>query len=148
MLAKEITYVDFNGTKRTETFYFNISKTELIKWQVQEGYGLDQEITNLSKSENLKKTIEIFEKLIDYSIGIKSEDGKRLIKNDGEVAKEFKETNAYEVLYMELGTDDKKAADFINAVFPKLTEEEKKEIQQKVDAQKSQQNINTQSVTK
>lgn len=142
MLAKEIKYVDFNGKERTETFYFNISIPELIKWQVHEGYGLDQEITKLTKSEDLMKSIEIFQKLIDYSIGIKSEDGKRLIKNEGQVAREFKETNAYEVLYMELGTNDKKASEFINAIMPKLTEEQKKEIQQKVEAQKVQQ-VNT-----
>lgn len=148
MLSKEITYTDFNGVKRTETFYFNISKPELIKWQVKEGYGLDEEVTKLTKSENLKKSIEIFEKLIDYSIGIKSEDGKRLIKNDGQIASEFKETNAYEVLYMELGTDDKKAAEFINGIFPKLTEEEKKEMQQKVEERKRELNNSQNNIQK
>lgn len=140
MLKKEITYIDFNGVKRTEDFYFNITFTEMLNWQVQEGYGLDEEVKRISKSENMKKTIEIFEKIIDYSVGIKSEDGKRFIKNNGQVAKEFKETNAYEVLYKELATDDKKAADFINNVFPKLSEDEKKELEKKAQEIKNNQN--------
>ena len=29
MLKQDITYVDFNGIERTESFYFNLTKTEL-----------------------------------------------------------------------------------------------------------------------
>lgn len=139
MIEKVITFKDFNGKERTETFYFNISKSELIDWQVNEGSGLDEEVKKLTKSENLKKSVEIFKKIIDYSVGEKSSDGRRFIKDNGRVAKEFKETNAYEVLYMELATDDKKAATFINSIFPKLTDEEKKNIEKKVEERKAQQ---------
>lgn len=30
MLKKEITYIDYNGVERTETFHFNLSKAELM----------------------------------------------------------------------------------------------------------------------
>lgn len=30
MYSKTITYTDFNGTERTETFYFHLSKPELL----------------------------------------------------------------------------------------------------------------------
>ena len=29
MLKKTISYVDYNGTKRTEDFYFNLTKAEI-----------------------------------------------------------------------------------------------------------------------
>ena len=32
MLKKEITYKDYNGTERTESFYFNLSQS-LWKWR-------------------------------------------------------------------------------------------------------------------
>ena len=31
MLKKTITYTDYNGNSRTEDFYFNLTKTELMK---------------------------------------------------------------------------------------------------------------------
>ena len=34
MLAKPITYTDYNGVERTETFYFNLSQAELIDMQL------------------------------------------------------------------------------------------------------------------
>ena len=33
MLKKSITYTDLNGIKRTEDFYFNLSKPEILKMQ-------------------------------------------------------------------------------------------------------------------
>jgi hypothetical protein len=48
----------------------------------------------------------------------KSPDGKRFIKND-EMREEFQQTAAYSALFMELATDDKAAADFVNGIIPK-----------------------------
>ena len=31
MLKKSITYIDYNGTERTEDFYFNLSKAEIME---------------------------------------------------------------------------------------------------------------------
>lgn len=128
MVKKTITYKDFNDVERTEDFYFNISKPEIIKWQLEEGYGLEEEINKLTKSSDNKKAIEIFEKLLSKAYGIKSEDGKRFMKSD-EISRSFTETNAYEKLYMELAYDDKKAADFINGIAPKLSDEDRRNLE-------------------
>jgi hypothetical protein len=65
--------------------------------------------------------IEIFKELIMKSYGELSDDGRRFIKiRDGhKLAEDFAQTAAYDELYMQLATDDKKAADFINGVIPK-----------------------------
>lgn len=47
--------------------------------------------------------------------GVKSEDGRRFMKSE-EISRSFMESPAYEILFEELVTNDKAAADFVNAV--------------------------------
>ena len=49
--------------------------------------------------------------------GVKSDDGKRFIKNE-RLREEFASSEAYSVLFMEIVTDADAAAKFINAVIP------------------------------
>lgn len=58
-----------------------------------------------------------FKQIILMSYGEKSPDGKRFIKND-QLREEFSQTEAFSQLYVDLATDDKIAADFINGVIP------------------------------
>lgn len=124
MLKKTITYTDFNGNERTEDFYFNLNKSEVIKWLTTNGdYTLDKLLERLSKERNGKKIMEIFEGLIHTSYGRKSLDGRKFEKNDA-IWKDFYETEAYSVLFTDLVTDAKKAADFVNQIIPKELSEE------------------------
>ena len=34
MLKKTITYTDYNGSERTEDFYFNLSKAEIMEMEL------------------------------------------------------------------------------------------------------------------
>ena len=52
--------------------------------------------------------------------GVKSDDGKRFIKND-EVRDSFAQTEAYSELFMELATDAGSAAAFVNGITPQTT---------------------------
>ena len=55
------------------------------------------------------------------SYGEKSLDGKRFIKlrQDGsKPSLDFAQTEAFSIMYMELATDDKAAAEFINGIIP------------------------------
>ena len=40
MYKKTVTYTDFNGVERTEDFYFNFTKAELIDMQLSTDGGL------------------------------------------------------------------------------------------------------------
>ena len=42
MLTKEITYVDYDGNERKEKFYFNLTKTELIRLEHSMKGGLSE----------------------------------------------------------------------------------------------------------
>lgn len=120
MLKKTITYVDLNGVERTEDFYFNLSKPEIVKMQGSAKGGYDVQLKGIANNLDGNRIMEFFEDLIRRSYGEKSEDGRRFMKSD-EISKSFMETPAYEVLFEEMVTDDKAAADFVNAVMPKIS---------------------------
>lgn len=117
MLKKTIAYVDLNGVERSEDFYFNLSKPEVVKMQGSVKGGYDVRLKSIAADLNGANIMEFFEDLISRSYGEKSEDGRRFMKSP-EISKAFMETPAYEVLFEELVTNDRAAADFVNAVMP------------------------------
>lgn len=128
MLTREITYTDYDGNERTEKHYFNLNKAEIIKWLTTSGeYTLDKVVERLAYEKNGKKIMEIFEELIHLSYGRKSLDGRKFEKSD-EIWNDFYQTEAYSVLFTELVTDAKKAADFVNKIIPKNLADEVNKI--------------------
>ena len=117
MLKKTITYVDYNGTDRTEDFYFNLTKAEIMEMEMSTAGGLAEMITNVVNAKDGTAIIKIFKELILKAYGVKSPDGKRFIKSQ-EVIDEFVQTEAYSQLFMELATDADAAAKFVNAIMP------------------------------
>lgn len=135
MLTKKIKYVDFDGVERTETFYFYLSKTELTKLQLTYPGGFAEHIESVIDAKDQAKMISLFEEIIDLSYGEKSEDGKRLMKSP-QLAKAFKETPAYDELFMELVTNEEAASNFVNGMMPDLgqSESERQELLAKTQA--------------
>lgn len=115
MHKETITYNDLNGVQRTEDFYFDLSKPEIVKMQASAKGGYDVELRSIAAELNGAKIMEFFENFITKSYGEKSEDGRRFMKSE-EISRSFMETPAYEVLFEKLVTNDKYAADFVNAV--------------------------------
>lgn len=134
MYKIEKEYVDFNGTKRKETFCFNLTKAEVIEWLSTTGdYTLDKLLEKLMSEYNMKEVIVIFKDLIYRSYGEVSLDGRRFIKTD-EVKANFMDTEAYSMIFTEIVSDGKKAAEFVNGILPKdLTEEVSKVIAENPD---------------
>ncbi len=128
MIKKTITYTDYDGNERTEDFYFNLSKPELIEMQTSEAGGLEKKIEKISKEQDIKKIIELMKDIIQKSYGVKSDDGKRFIKNQ-DVLDEFMQSEAYSELFMDLATDANAASEFINGILPKGLVEEAKKIE-------------------
>ena len=130
MLKKIITYTDYNGIERTEPFYFNLSKAELMEMELGVTGGMTEMLDKIIAAKDAPSLMKTFKEMIMKSYGIKSDDGKRLIKSE-ELSIAFTQTEAYSVLFMELITDDKAAADFVNGIIPN-------EIQAEVAAQTAQ----------
>lgn len=117
MLKKTMTFVDYNGVERTEDFYFNLSKAELVEMELSTVGGLTEMIDRITKTQDGPAIIKAFKDLVLKAYGQKSADGRRFIKNE-ELAAEFSQTEAYSDLFMELATDDKAAAEFIKGIVP------------------------------
>lgn len=117
MLKKTITYTDYNGTERTEDFYFNLTKAELMEMEMSTSGGLAETIQRIVSTQDAPAIIKIFKELILTAYGQKSLDGKRFVKNQ-DIRDEFAQTEAYSQLFMELATDADAAAKFINGIIP------------------------------
>lgn len=115
MLRKTIEYKDVDGNDVTDDFYFSFSKPEFARLEFTTDFTA--RLKDASKSEDAGKTMVLFEEILRLTVGKRSADGRHLIKSP-EVTGSFMNSNAYEVLFMELLTDATKAADFIRGVMP------------------------------
>lgn len=117
MLKETITYKDYNDVERTEDFYFNLTEAECMKLEMSINGGLTEMIQKVASEQNAPAIMDIFEKFILTAYGQKSLDGKRFVKSE-ELKNEFKETEAYSILFMKLVKDAEYAAHFINNIVP------------------------------
>lgn len=111
-------YTDYSGNEREETFYFNLSKGELLDLEWRTPGGLENYMKHIMSMMDGQKLADTFKMLIDKSYGVKSPDGREFIKTP-EVLRHFQFTEAYSDLYMLLATDSTAAAEFVNGIFPK-----------------------------
>ena len=118
MLKITKTYVDYNGTERTEDFYFNLTKAEVTEMELSKQGGISGYIKSIVAAQYMPELIKTFKEIVLKSYGQKSLDGRRFIKNP-ELTEDFSQTEAYSMIFMELAMDDKKAAEFINGIMPK-----------------------------
>lgn len=121
MLKKTITFENFEGEKETRDFYFNLSKADIMKMEINErsknkATGLENKIKKMSDEEDIAGIYDFFESLIRKSIGKKSDDFG-FVKSP-EYAEGFINSDAYSVLLLELLEDETKAADFIYSIMP------------------------------
>lgn len=117
MLKKRIVYTDYNGTKREEDFYFNLSKAEIMEMEMSTSGGLTEMINRIIETQDAPSIIKVFKEIIMKSYGEKSPDGKRLVKSK-ELSEAFSQTEAYSELFMELATDSDAASKFVNGIIP------------------------------
>lgn len=127
MLKKTITYTDYNGVERTEDFYFNLSKAELMEMELSATGGLGDAIQKIISAKDNPAIVKIFKDMILKAYGEKSADGKRFVKSS-DISAGFEQTEAYSILFMELATDADAAASFINSIIPKDLQSDPKAI--------------------
>lgn len=121
MLKKKITYTDYNGTERTEDFYFNLTKAEIMEMELGTSGGLAEMIQRIVDAQDAPSIIKVFKDLILKAYGEKSPDGKRFIKST-EISESFSQTEAYSQLFMEFATDSNAAAEFVNGIMPNMSD--------------------------
>ncbi len=121
MLKKTITYTDYDGNERTEDFYFNLNKAEVMEMEMGTTGGMTKMLERIVAEQDSRRIIEVFKEMIVRSYGVKSPDGKRFMKSP-ELADAFTQTEAYSNLFMELATNHEAAAAFINGIIPQTAE--------------------------
>ena len=122
MLKKEITYNDyFTGEKKTEDFYFNLTKAELIEYDTSYPEGVMEHLKMLMKTQQTGKLILAFKDLILRSYGEKSDNG-RFLKSQ-ELRDAFMATEAYSELFLEVTSGEEAASAFINGIIPHIPDE-------------------------
>lgn len=121
MIKQTVTYKDFLNEEQTEDFYFHLTEADVIELELSaNGNSLSAWTDKIVKSQNGAEIIAVFKKIIAVSYGVKSDDGRRFIKNE-EILAEFKSTNAYSKLFMSLATDAGVASTFVNGIMPEGT---------------------------
>lgn len=116
MLKKTITYTDFNEMERTQDFYFNLTKIELMKMEASVDGGLAEKLKRISAAQDGVAIMEVMEDLIRRSYGVKTADGG-FVKRPEDLAA-FVSTEAYSNLFMELVTDAEGAVNFVKGILP------------------------------
>ena len=130
MYRKPMTYIDFDGNERKETFYFNLTKAECMEMEMGTTGGLSQLLRKIIDAGDNAELIAMFKRIIMKAYGEKSEDGKYFVKND-EVRAKFEATQAYSDLYMQLSTDTEEAIKFVENIMPPDLEDAIKEAAKK-----------------
>lgn len=117
MLRKVISYKDFNGNEQQDVCYFNLTKTEVMEMELETTGGMSEMLKNLIETKDSGMIMKIIKNIILKSYGEKSPDGKRFIKSD-DLSAAFRQTNAYDELFMELLQDKDALENFMMGVLP------------------------------
>lgn len=108
MLKQKVKYEDFDGNIQDEILYFNLSRMELVALQGRYGKeDMAKYIEKLIEDKNIEKMYELLNDIVLTAYGIRSEDGKRFIKND-QIREEFVQSLAYEALIEDFHDETRK----------------------------------------
>lgn len=124
MIAKTVEYVDFDGNERSETFYFHLTKEQLMFWlSTNAEYTLDKLLLRLGEKGDLKGTLNIFKQLILDAYGEKTLDGRGFMKSE-QMRNEFACTEAFSKIFCEIINNENSAMSFVKGILPNDVREE------------------------
>jgi len=133
MIKKTITYDDFNDNEVTEDFYFNLTKLEMMELEIAFEGGINGQIERISKSEDAREAYQLFKDIVLKAYGLKSDDGKRFVKNDA-IRREFEESPAMSELILGFLADAKSGAEFVEGMLPAKLVAQVKSANENVDS--------------
>lgn len=117
MLKKTVTYIDYNNVERTEDFYFNLTKAEVVEMELGTTGGFVDMLQKIIDAKDQPAIIKVFKDMVFKAYGVKSADGKRFIKSK-ELSEEFAQTEAYSNIFMELAFDADAGSAFVKGIIP------------------------------
>ena len=101
MLHKKVTYTNYNGEVVNEDVYFNLTTIELLRLEAKYEMSIPDKIKEVTDTLDYKGIITLFEDLLLTAYGVKSEDGRRFIK-DPQATKEFEDSIVYAEIFEQI----------------------------------------------
>ena len=90
MFSRTFEFEDYNGKKQQETWWFNLTKAELMEMELSAYGGLNEMTKRLVREKKPKEIVKMYKALILGAVGEKSPDGRRFLKNQ-EIRDDFAE---------------------------------------------------------
>jgi hypothetical protein len=125
MIKKDISYTDYDGNKREETYWFHLSKPELVA-MTAEHKGFEEYLKELAAAQNYSEMMTVYRNMIARSVGQRSEDGRRFVRTEA-ITEDFMQSAAFEQLFMDLMSNADAATAFARGLLPADLVEEVKE---------------------
>lgn len=122
MIKKTVTWTDFAGKERTEDWYFHLTKAELVEEVMvlggkEHANDLQKMLQDIVDGGDMKKIMDTFKTLLFRAVGKRSADGSRFMKSE-DILSDFRDTGAWEEVFMSMVTNPYEGAQFIQGMFP------------------------------
>ncbi len=114
MISKTITYVDYNGVEKRGTYWFNMSRADLVELEMHDETGWYDRLKQLVNEQRVREAYVMIEQFIKDSYGVKTPDGG--FDKDPKYLKAFRDTEAYSELIWGFVENPEEFADFINGI--------------------------------
>lgn len=116
MLKKHVKYQGFDGEIIEEDLYFNLTRMDAIELSARyESKDLAAYMDEIVKKKDVVSLYRVLKDIVLLAYGVKSEDGKRFIKNDS-VRKEFEESLAFAQLIEDLHETESALSEFVTGI--------------------------------
>lgn len=129
MISKTIKYVDYNGIEKEETFWFNMSRTDLMRMEASENGGWEERLRKMIDEKDAYKAYLFFEQFIKESYGVKTPSGG--FDKDERHYKAFRSSAAYDDFVWYFIEHPDEAGAFINGIVASI---KKNDASDKIDA--------------
>lgn len=114
MISRTIKYVDYNGVEKVGTYWFNMSKADLMEMEMSNDGSWFERMKALINEQNSTAAWKMIQQFVDDSYGVKTEDGR--FDKDPENLKRFKQSEAYSVFIWGFVEHPEEFADFVNGI--------------------------------
>ena len=116
MLKKHVKYQGFDGEIIEEDLYFNLTRMDAIELSARyESKDLAAYMDEIVKKKDIVSLYRVLKDIVLLAYGVKSEDGKRFIKNET-VKKEFEESLAFAQLIEDLHETESALSEFVTGI--------------------------------
>lgn len=139
MLQKTIKFTDFQGKPQEKVFYFNLTKAEIIEFEMSVQGGLTETLQRLSQTRNGAEIMALVKSVLEKAYGERTEDGG-FVKGK-ERFERFSHTDAYSELFLSLVTDANAMSDFVYGLLHNKEGIDRDEVRQRVRNELKEQGI-------